>query len=304
MVANPEQNPPKGSEDFYQLTTLDALLGDVQAMPEKSGNDDPLDILVELTQTGRIDPWNIDIVAVADEYLRAISQRHELATNGGDLKVTGKSLLYLAILLRMKSDQLSGQAYLDEVLNPPSDDYWLDEGELGWGDGDQLQVDPDWLRAMVPYQNLEAMIERRTSTKARRIRPVTLQDLIAELKKAEEAETQERYKRQVARVDRVRDVSRLTAKQIENLAHEEFIEENIVVLQGLLKELLTNPNHTITLKQLMTDGKLDRVSAYLALLFLSARGELDLVQEEFYGEIEVTKQAPENNLNPAEINAQ
>jgi segregation and condensation protein A len=279
-------NQSSSNEDFYQLTTLDALLSEVHAKPDND-SDDPLDILVSLTQTGRIDPWNIDLVAIADEYLRAISQRQQQANDGGDLKVTGKSLLYLAILLRMKSDHLAGQTYLDEVMNPQHDEDWLDdEGDLAWGE--QLQVDPDWLRQMVPYQSLEAMIERRSSTKAKRIRPVTINDLIAELKKAEEAESQERYKRQVARVDRVRDVSRLTAKQIENLAHEEFIEENIITLQGLLKEILTNPNHSITLSELMTKGQLDRVSAYLALLFLSARGELDLVQDEFYGDIGVT----------------
>jgi chromatin segregation and condensation protein Rec8/ScpA/Scc1 (kleisin family) len=50
----------------------------------------------------------VDIVAVAEKYLQVVE-----AIKASDLKVTGKTLLYLAILLRMKSDHLAGTNYLD-----------------------------------------------------------------------------------------------------------------------------------------------------------------------------------------------
>src|SRR5579872_6861849 len=69
---------------------------------------DGIEILVHMAKTGQLDPWNIDIVQVADQYLQAVSE-----LKASDLRITGKTLLFLAILLRMKSDQLAGIHYLD-----------------------------------------------------------------------------------------------------------------------------------------------------------------------------------------------
>ncbi len=296
--------PQTESNAFYGSTaTVDALLAGCHALPETSGeSDDPLDILVNLTRHGRIDPWNINIVAVADEYLKAIAERKQPSDDNdgkSDLKGTGKTLLYLAILLRMKSDQLAGQDYLTPIDNP--DDGYLEDDDGLWGEENQLVMDTDWVKQMVPYENLESMIERRSSTKARRNRPVTLNDLIAELQRFEEADTSERFARQAKQRDRVRDVSRLTAKQIENLAHEEFIEENIIKLQGLLGQLLHGEGDKVTLQQLIVEGGLDKISAYLALLFLSARSEVDLHQEILYGDLHITRQT--GRPNPTEDSA-
>lgn len=72
--------------------------------------EDGIEILVSLAKSGQIDPWNLDIVEVADEYLKAVAELKE-----SDLKITGKTILYLAVLLRMKSDQLAGIDYLDPL---------------------------------------------------------------------------------------------------------------------------------------------------------------------------------------------
>ncbi len=240
-------------------------------------NNTPLDgveLLVQMAKQGEIDPWNINIVDVADRYLKAVAELKE-----SDLKITGKTLLFLAILLRMKSDQLAGINYLD----PPQDEFF-----------DEL-MEPDFMeeaQAFQPklhFQSLEEVIQRRTSTKQPRIRNVTLNDLIRELKKYEELEKQRSLREKVEKVDRRRlnDYADLTADDIEEMAHEEFIEDTILRLKDILERILLHQEQ-VSLTEIEEAGKIDKISAFLALLFLAARGEIEMSQEEFYSELYVS----------------
>ena len=40
------------------------------------GQLDGVELLVHLAKTGQIDPWNLDIVQVADEYLKAVADAY------------------------------------------------------------------------------------------------------------------------------------------------------------------------------------------------------------------------------------
>ncbi len=243
-------------------------------------NVDGVELLVQLAKSGQIDPWNIDIVTVADQYLKAVADLRE-----SDLKITGKTLLYLAILLRMKSDQLAGINY----LNPPEDEF-LDE-----------LLDPDFLdggKAVQPklnFRSLDEVIQRRTSTKQKRIRPVTLNDLIRELKRYEELEKRRSLREKVesanTRRANMQDYAQFTADDIEEMAHEEFIEDTILRLKSILERILIHQEH-VTLSEIMREGQIDKVSAFLALLFLASRGEFELSQEEFYAEVYVSADVP------------
>ncbi len=246
-----------------------------------SPENDGLEILLTMARTGQIDPWNIDIVNVADEYLKAVADlkaEAEEHKKSMGLKTTGKIILYLAILLRMKSDQLAGINYLD----PPED------GLLEGMDGDIELADGN-RQKLLPYHSIDEFIERRTSMKERRIRKVTLKDLIVELKHYEELEAKRSLRRRIEKDDerRMQDYSHLTSDDIEELAHEEFIEDTILRLMSVLERLLVQ-NETISLSQLMEEGHIDKVSAFLALLFLSARGQVNMHQEEFYSELYVS----------------
>lgn len=243
-------------------------------------NVDGVELLVQLAKSGQIDPWNIDIVTVADQYLKAVADLRE-----SDLKITGKTLLYLAILLRMKSDQLAGINY----LNPPEDEF-LDE-----------LLDPDFLdggKAVQPklnFRSLDEVIQRRTSTKQKRIRPVTLNDLIRELKRYEELEKRRSLREKVesanTRRANMQDYAQFTADDIEEMAHDEFIEDTILRLKSILERILIHQEH-VTLSEIMREGQIDKISAFLALLFLAARGEFELSQDEFYAEVYVSADVP------------
>ena len=91
------------------------------------------------------------------------------------------------------------------------------------------------------------------------------------------------------------DYADLTNDDIEDLAHDEFIEDTILRLTSVLERLLIH-REAISLTELVSEGNLDKISAFLALLFLSARGEVDMYQDEFYSELYVTPDAGDTLL--------
>jgi len=242
-----------------------------QPLPDNNPELDGVELLVAMAKSGEIDPWNIDIVKVADQYLQAVAELKE-----SDLKITGKTLLYLAILLRMKSDSLAGINY----LNPPQDEF-LDE-----------LLEPDFMDGAVQpkfqFQSLDEVIKRRTSTKQPRIRTVTLSDLIRELHRYEEMEKRRSLKEKVERSSnrRMMDYADFTADDIEEMAHEEFIEDTILSLRNILERILIHQEQ-VSLTEIVEEGKIDKISAFLALLFLAARGDFAMHQENFYEELYV-----------------
>jgi segregation and condensation protein A len=244
---------------------------------------DGLEILLKMAQNGAIDPWNIHIVDVADEYLKRVGE-----TRAQNLKLTGKTLLYLAILLRMKSDHLAGIDFLAPLEDFPEP---VDEGfENPYADVIQAALDN-----VVPFRRrtLDDVIVRRTSTKQPRRRPVTLADLIEEIQKIEAEEVareiQHKIERHERRRRRVIDFADWTPDDIENLAHEEFSEEAIDTVYAAFTAATEVP---VPLDALVAATQLDAISVYLALLFLSAREQVVLHQPSFYGPLMVAHPEP------------
>ena len=59
------------------------------------------ELLLELVQTNKLDPWNIDIIKVVDGYVEIVKKMKVM-----DLHVPANIILAASILLRMKSDTL------------------------------------------------------------------------------------------------------------------------------------------------------------------------------------------------------
>ena len=121
-----------------------------------------------------------------------------------------------------------------------------------------------------------------------RKRVVTLEDLIKQLefyemldKKLALKNAHERAKR------RVRSYANLTAEDIVNLAHEEFIENSVKSIQVKLEKIF-NQENKVNLEELVSIG-MSKISAYIALLFLTADGVCDLEQDEFYSDLYVVR---------------
>ena len=74
---------------------------------------DGISILVEMAKNGKVDPWNIDIVDVTDKYLAQIFK-----IKANNLRLTGRTLLFAAILLKLKSNILEGISVNQFEENP------------------------------------------------------------------------------------------------------------------------------------------------------------------------------------------
>ena len=86
---------------------------------------------------------------------------------------------------------------------------------------------------------------------------------------------------------RVRNYANLSAEDIVNLAHEEFIENSVQAIQAKLEKIF-NKEEKIELHELVSIG-MSKVTAFIALLFLTAEGKCDLEQDEFYSDLYVVK---------------
>ena len=239
---------------------------------------DGIEILVSMAKQGKIAPWNVDIVDVYDKYMMQVFQ-----AKGQNLRLTGRTILFAAILLKLKSNVLEGIDILDFEPEQP-----LDEFEYG---DDQLEYSEEY----IPTSNvisIDEVLQRRTSVRLNHNRVVTLRDLIRQLefyemldKKASLKNAHERAKR------RVQNYARLSPDDIINLAHDEYIENGVMRLRANLEEIL-NRQDKIELNELTLLG-MDRVNAYISLLFLTVDSDYDLKQDEFYGDLYVIR-APKN----------
>ena len=231
-----------------------------------------IEILVQMAKAGKIDPWNIDIIDVTDKYLS-----HLFEIKAQNLRATSKTLLFASILLRLKSNILEGTDILD-FEEQQDDDYEI--------------VDDEIIESYEPPKNniisFSEVLQRRTSVKINRNRTVTLKDLIRQLEFYEKLEKKHSLKQMQERAQRrIRSYANLTADDIVNLAHEEFIENSVKAIQTKLDKIF-NTTKKVELNELISIG-MNKISAYIALLFLTAEGKCDLEQDEFYSDLYVVK---------------
>lgn len=239
---------------------------------EKSFQSEGIEILVQMAKSGKIDPWNIDIVDVTDKYLA-----HLFEMKAQNLRATGKTFLFASILLRLKSNVLEGNDIFD----------FEDENQ-----GDYELTDDEIIDNYEPPTNnvisFNEVLQRRTSVKINRNRTVTLKDLIRQLEFYEMLEKKQSLKQaHECAKRRVRNYANLSAEDIVNLAHEEFIENSVQAIQAKLEKIF-NKEEKIELHELVSIG-MSKVTAFIALLFLTAEGKCDLEQDEFYSDLYVVK---------------
>ena len=236
---------------------------------------DGIEILVNLAKQGKIDPWNVDIVEVTDKYLM-----HLFQSKAQNLRLTGRTLLFAAILLNLKSNVLEGIHVLD--FEPQH------EEDLNYDDDSPLEYDPE---EYIPTNNvisIDEVLQRRTSVRLNHNRVVTLRDLIRQLEFYEMLDKKQSLKNAHERAKRrVQNYARLSPEDIINLAHDEYIENGVQRLKANLSEILSRQDK-IELNELTLLG-MDRISAYISLLFLTTEGNYDLEQEEFYSDLYVVK---------------
>jgi segregation and condensation protein A len=228
--------------------------------------EDPVEILVGLAERGEIDPWNINIIEVTDRFLSELEKRREL-----NLQLSGRTLFYAATLIRMKSELL--------VVVEAPDDEGDGDGDLfgdGLGGGGE---DIDYSGRLGPIEQLEHEIQRRLDRKNMRKSPITLFELITELKNIEK---EERRRRRMA-AD-IPEAFLIDADDVVSIAHEEGFQESAMTRLAEYLEGL-EIDEEITLAELCQRMEWGIPDVYIPLLFLALDGRCTLRQEEFFGDI-------------------
>lgn len=262
-------NAQKGQND----ANFDFVSKVAPAAPETDG----IEILVSMAKTGKINPWNIDIVDITDKYLTQLFQM-----KSQNLRLTGRTLLFAAILLKLKSNILENidvNEFEGAQEGPEFDEFDI---------SDDFNQDDDYGYNQNNVISIDEVLQRRTSVRLNRNRVVTLKDLIRQLEFYEMIDKKQSLKNAHERAKRrVRSYANLSADDIINLAHEEYIEDGVQRLKANLEDILIRENK-IELNELTLLG-MDRISAYIALLFLSADSDYELIQDEFYSDLYVVK---------------
>ncbi len=239
---------------------------------------DGIEILVNMAKQGKIDPWNVDIVEVTDKYLM-----HLFQSKAQNLRLTGRTLLFAAILLKLKSNVLEGLDVLDFEPQHEEDFNYDDEMPL------------DYKEEYIPTNNvisIDEVLQRRTSVRLNHNRVVTLRDLIRQLEFYEMLDKKQSLKNAHERAKRrVQNYARLSPDDIINLAHDEYIEDGVQRLKANLSEILSRQDR-IELNELTLLG-MDKINAYISLLFLTAESDYDLEQDEFYSDLYVVRRPAE-----------
>jgi segregation and condensation protein A len=212
---------------------------------------EPAEVLVELAKRGEIDPWDIDIAMATEKFLQYIDSLEKR-----DLRIPARTLLYASILLRMKSDSMEGQK--EEVPEPEMEEIQDEQEE---------EIEENLPRPPV-----------RRHTK----RPVTLDELISELKKAE----------MVGRRKAMRERWPSIEEKALDVSHDEGIEDRIKALGPILDDMFMEKK-TVTFQDINSKNSKteDGVTNYVSLLFMAQRKQVWLEQEEIFGDLFVSRHA-------------
>jgi len=230
--------------------------------------EDPVEILVGLAERGEIDPWNINIIEVTDRFLNELERRRQL-----NLQVSGRTLFYAATLLRMKAEHLSLQSDPEEACPDEDDESFGENFDL------ELESEIDYQGSLGPIERLEHEIQRRLDRKNMRKSPVTLFELIIELKNIEK---EERRRRRLT--DTADDL--IYTEDVVGIAHDEGYQESaMTVLEECLECMRLEEE--MTLAQLCQKLGWSIPEVYIPLLFLTLEGRCFLRQEEFFGDVYV-----------------
>ncbi|MCO5164943.1 MAG: segregation/condensation protein A [Planctomycetes bacterium] len=251
------------------------------------GTRDPgLGLLLEMARRGEYDPWDIDIVALTDRYLRALDER----LDARDLGHVARLIFYAAALVHLKAQALAERearlrqqeafdAALDAQMEELADAL---RGRQGLLPGDVPLVYPDFLGEGGERGGVAGLMPRERRP---RERGLTLVDLIAALRAYDERLAQ----RELELANQPVYDEALLADECVGSSHQDDLDQDIVEVRHALWRRLEREDAVARFEELTGPGGRTRAGAYLALLFLAQDGEVVLDQEACYGELRVRR---------------
>jgi segregation and condensation protein A len=298
-----DPRPPVSARDFYRTAEhLPAEFEPVRELPPErvsTEDDDPywaelveqeewargdrgLSLLVELVQNGTVDPWDVDLEVVVERYMEAVD-----ALTTKDLPTSGRLLFFASVLIRLKAQFLAGRG--QEFLFVPESEEgedWIDDGyglDLDYQDMDVGDLEELGLSRRGPGEIL--VLPRQRIQKRR---PITIQDLLDALENSELHERKKEASRDRALGRRAKMPFQSVKEAMDTLHQDDLVRD--IEHASRLVTLAFQSMEKLSFESLKAE--LDEVSAFLAVLFLAARGEVDLDQDAFYGKIELIRPPP------------
>ena len=242
-------------------------------------------MLIDLAQRGEIDPWDVKVIDAIDLHLSKLPLQADatLAHKQANLSQSGQAFLWAAMLVLLKAQSL-------EQSQSQAEDFDFIEEDL----------DFEMITTSGLPRNLEKHIRRRLSSPPPKTRPVTLQDLIQQLRQIADKIAEPKVRRRALK-GKAMSVKQAT-ETIAGLAHD----ENLTEMAALVAEFLvtyTSETDFWTLEDLVdlwsakfppAPGQVfganhDRVGVFWALLLLSAQSKVELEQAEFYQTLKIRR---------------
>lgn len=218
-------------------------------------------MVFELVVEQKLNPWDINLIEFSKMYLSRVKKATEL-----NLIVAGK-LVYMAWeILKLQSEQVLTRVDRPEQVemlfdgwDPDHLDLFVDPFELGPGEAllhtEQLPIDEK--------------VRRRSD------RAVTLIDLLDAF---EEAKKESDIRQELAKF-----MQKYRRPEFDDKAHKESLEDDIALVWERIQKF---GNGAVAISDLYNGTKEDRVTVFIAILFLARMGKLSVWQEKIpFGEI-------------------
>lgn len=204
------------------------------------------EILLDLIDKERIDPWNIDLVEISDAFLKKVRELEKL-----DFVIEANVILAAAILLKHKSNYLRFLNYQSELNEFPLEDEQNLQG----------------FRPMeIPELNLLSRIPPK--------RQITIHELVDEIDRLIDYEKKEK-----------RPPRGSITEVVELSIEEKDIEKVMEKVMERIKENTDSKGWSLFSKIVESRNSRDVVDTLLAVLHLTQNDVVDIRQDKLFGEI-------------------
>jgi segregation and condensation protein A len=224
---------------------------------------DAIALLIDLTERGEINPWDVQVIDVVDRFLSRL-----IVSDRRDLYDSGQAMLYAAMLVLLKANSLSDSQSAYDQTEESTDDLEIESDDIATSS--RLPTDFDKRLRRLPVA---------LPPKARRI---TLEELIAQIEAIAEI-VDRKTSKPTKRPSQSKMARKAAMKAITQLAHKENLSE---MVEEIERYFILHPDEEIEITDLAEVFN-DRVGVFWGLLLMSSQSKVELFQTEFYGKIQI-----------------
>ncbi|HDH91586.1 MAG TPA: hypothetical protein ENF38_01405 [Candidatus Aenigmarchaeota archaeon] len=211
------------------------------------------EIIYYIVSVENIDPWDVDIVKLANGFIRFLRRVKEL-----DFRIPAKVVFITAILLRLKANYLS-------IFEEKEEEKKMLKEEKPFED---LGIDPNLIKLSYPVKRIPK-------------RQVTLDELIKALRKA-----------LAVRERKSRRERMIKARMNAELTFEEDITQRIErIMQEIERMMQESRKNRIRFREIVKEWKREAIiKRFVPLLHLEQNKKIRTEQERLFDEIWITKE--------------